>query len=212
MHPIILIRHGVGQHNLQSDDGCDTYSYDALLTPAGKRECEFHGYNIFKNICEYDEVCIYTSPLRRCLQTCYYMLKTAPKYMNYEQPKPLALLMEFDHKQSSCGHEEAYLRQHFYELDWSEMYTGISHTPWWEDTFRLNSRRVQKCMKLLKQKCFEAPVIAFTHGHFIYRATKFHVHNCEAVVSINGGKTWIKHHTIGKSPSRTNSRRQKQCT
>ena len=102
MKQILLIRHVVGEHNLISNDNCVNDVYDALLTPAGKKEAENYGYDIL-NIIKENNVSIFSSPLRRCLQTCFYMFKNAPKRLKFNSPKPLALLMETDDSYSSCG-------------------------------------------------------------------------------------------------------------
>lgn len=210
MNPIVLIRHAVGEHNLRSDDECDTDSYDALLTPAGRREAELHGFNILNTI-KKNKITIFTSPLRRCLQTCYYMLKSSPKRLRYEKPKPLALLIENDEWESSSGHTVQYLRQHFHGFDWSELYQGNVPDTWWNLSFRMNRSRLKECMNVLQDQCLLTPVVAFTHGNFIRSVTKISVHNCEAVVSYDSGKTWSKLYEIGKSLSRLNERRKKRC-
>lgn len=210
-HPVLLIRHAVGVHNLADDDDCDEVDvYDAELTRAGRREAKQHAADILKLIHTRAkrEVIVLCSPLRRCLQTCKCMLQYADPTVAFFQPRVSRLLIESSSYECCAGHFVSYLKQHFGGFDWSDMEQAPA--VWWSTKYRLDRTRPVRALNELFSYSELYPVVAFTHGDLIERMTGHSLHNCEAVVTFDKGRHWARY-DIGKSPSRLRANRPKLC-
>ena len=210
-HPVLLVRHAVGLHNLAEDDGCDDLDvYDAKLTPAGRREAQDHATAVLSLIRGRagQEVVVLCSPLRRCLQTCACMLQHAESALAFFQPRVSRLLVESSSYQCCAGHSVAYLKQHFWGFDWSAM--EQEPAMWWSARYRMDRDRPARALDSLFAHAESHAVVAFTHGDLIERMTGHSLHNCEAVVSFDRGRHRKRYH-IGKSPSRLRAQRRRLC-
>ena len=206
--PIVLVRHGVAMHNLASDDACPNV-YDAPLCAEGYKEASYHGPNTIALSLEtnWENIVVFTSPLTRCLQTCMAMtdtLKTNSKRLILATP----LLIEEDPTISSAGRSLSKLKKEFPKVEW--IYFDGHPNKWWSSSFRMTHSRYKALMQMLQDHSTTSAVIAFTHGTVIQRITKYSVHNCEAVASYDGGRTWHRHY-IGRSPIRTDPTRERIC-
>ena len=210
-HPVLLVRHAVGLRNLAEDDGCGELDvYDAKLTRAGRREAQDHATAVLDLIRGRagQEVVVLCSPLRRCLQTCACVLQHADSVLAFFQPRVSRLLVESSSYECCSGHSVAYLKQHFSGFDWSAM--EQKPDMWWSALYRMDRDRPARALDSLFAHAEFHPVAAFTHGDLIERMTGHSFHNCEAVVSFDGGGHWRRYH-IGKSPSRLRAKRRKLC-
>ena len=217
MPRIVLVRHGVAFHNLWSEDGCEYDAahrdqlYDAHLTPAGRRETAEHAADVFRLFGRARNVDVYTSPLRRCLQTCRYTLEHAPATFKLSAPRPTPLLVEFSDDIESDGHTIEHLQHYFHGFDWSHFYAHDDVTsPWWKRTYRTSPSRVRRLREFLREAAARRSLLAFSHGYIIYKLSGIHVHNNDAVYSNDGGRTW-SHLTFGKSASRLRHTRRRRC-
>jgi broad specificity phosphatase PhoE len=153
---------------------------------------------------------VYTSPLRRCLQTTAKMLEVTPREMYIAQARPIPLLVEFDDSIESKGHSTEYLKRHFHGFDWSEFEDYVFDGGDWS-SFRYRKGRSKLISDFLRQESTKYPVIAVTHFQVIRALTGMASHNCESFISKDGLKTWQPFIKIGKSPSRQNKARKPRC-
>lgn len=208
-HAIVLVRHAVGYHNLASDDGCDLEVYDAKLTPAGRREARRHAKGVFGLLPSSSKrPVVLVSPLRRCLQTCLCMLDAVDPSGRLETPVVEPLLVESSAGDDSAGHPVGFLRRYYPDFDWRPL--DVAPSEWRARRFRMDRERPARARAALLRRARLDPVVAFTHGNLIAEITGHSLHNCEAVVSTNMGRSW-RRYRIGKSPSRLDTRRSRMC-
>lgn len=198
VHPIVLIRHAVGYHNIQYDANIPMKDVmrDATLTNSGEREARVACPKIIKwSKVSPENSVVLTSPLRRCLQTCINMLS---QYNLSRLPIAHSDLIEIGDGPDCKGTEVAHLKKKFPMFEWSKIEEGN----WWRH--RNQPQRPSRALRMLRGYAKYRSVIAFTHGNLIEDITDVHLHNCEAIMSRDGGKTW-EHLVLGRSRSRFRS-------